>query len=76
MAFLKIFSNRLKALRQQHSVTQVTLAAAIGLSKQTINDLEHARINPSVASLIALADYFNVSLDYIVGRSDNPDLLK
>lgn len=76
MDLLTSFSVRLKLLRQQHSLTQPALANAIGLTKQAINDFEHARSNPSALTLIALADYFDVSLDYLVGRSDNPDFHK
>lgn len=73
MNYLDFFSVRLKSLRQSKNLTQPAVADAIGLKKQTINELEHARINPSVPTLIALADLFDVSLDYLVGRSDEPE---
>ena len=76
MDFATSFSVRLKALRQEHSLTQPALANAIGLSKQTINDLEHARIKPSVLTLLSLADFFDVSIDYLLSRTDNPKITK
>ena len=72
MDFSTSFSVRLKELRQARSLTQPALANAVGLSKQTINDLEHARIKPSVVTLISLADFFNVNIDYLLARTDNP----
>lgn len=69
---LNVFSTRLKELRLSKKLTQPALGEIVGLKKQTINDLEHSRGNPSIFTAIALADYFNVSLDYLVGRSDDP----
>ena len=75
MDFSITFSVRLRELREARSLKQPALANAIHISKQTINDFEHARTNPSVKTLLALADYFDVSLDYLVGRSDDPTRL-
>ena len=44
-----------------------------GVSKQAISQFENATNYPHVNTLLALADYFDVSLDYLVGRSDNPN---
>ena len=52
------------------------MAEALGLSKAAISQFETGKSQPSAAVLIALADYFNVSLDYLVGRSDTPYILK
>ena len=72
MNYLDSFSVRLKSLRKAMNLTQPAVAEVVGVTKQSINDLEHARVNPSVPTLIALADLFNVSLDYLCGRSDDP----
>ncbi|HIH37300.1 MAG TPA: helix-turn-helix transcriptional regulator [Methanocellales archaeon] len=49
------------------------LAQAVGLKyKGTINQFEKMLTSPSVDTLIALADFFDVSIDYLVGRSDEP----
>ena len=70
--FVERFSERLKLLRTSRNLTQPALGAAIGVQKQYINDMEHRRSYPRLYTLIALADHFDVSLDYLVGRSDDP----
>lgn len=66
------FSERLVQLRKSHSLTQKQLAADMQLSELAIQHYEAQRRKPAFDILIALADYFNVSLDYLVGRSDDP----
>lgn len=61
---------RLKELRKEKRVTLGEVAEATGISFQAISFYEHGERDASVKSLIKLADYFNVSLDYLVGRSD------
>lgn len=73
MNYLDSFSVRLKSLRKAMNLTQPAVAEVVGVTKQSINDLEHARVNPSVPTLIALADLFDCSIDYLVGRSDEPE---
>lgn len=63
-------SERLISLRKSHNITQKQLAAELGLSEIAIQNYESQRRKPAYDVLIALADYFNVSLDYLVGRSD------
>ncbi len=67
-----LFSERLKHLRSLAKLSQVELGNAINLSKQTINDMEHGRSKTTLDKAILLADYFDVSLDYLVGRSEDP----
>ena len=66
------FSERLVLLRKSHSLTQKQLAADIQVSELAIQHYEAQRRKPAFDVLIALADYFDVSLDYLVGRSDDP----
>lgn len=66
------FSERLVQLRKSHSLTQKQLAGDMQLSELAIQHYEAQRRKPAFDILIALADYFNVSLDYLVGRSDDP----
>lgn len=69
----KIFAERLKQLRSERKVSMQKLAEEIGLkNKGTIGQFETEVTVPSVDTLISLADYFNVPLDYLVGRSDDP----
>ncbi|QTX33242.1 helix-turn-helix transcriptional regulator [Aminithiophilus ramosus] len=67
-----MFSERLKSLRKARGVTQKALAASLGLSERHYQGIEYGETKPGFDNLIALADYFDVSLDYLVGRSDNP----
>jgi len=60
---------RLKELRKLNKVTQKQAAESTGIAERNYQRLE-AGYNPNYETLLALADYFNVSLDYLVGRSD------
>ena len=67
------FSQRLIQLRKENNLTQKQLAAELNLSEVGIQNYEGERRKPAYDVLLALADYFNVSLDYLCGRSDVPD---
>nr|DAF98998.1 MAG TPA: Repressor protein CI [Siphoviridae sp. ctDmR33] len=66
------FSDRLILLRQEKDLTQVQVANGTGLTENSIQNYERGRRKPTYDALITLADYFDVSLDYLVGRSTNP----
>jgi transcriptional regulator with XRE-family HTH domain len=68
----KIFAERLKSLRASANLSYAELGAAIGISKVSVHYLEREVNYPHCNTLIALADYFDVSIDYLVGRSDDP----
>ena len=61
----------LNPLRTKHGISQQKLASIIGISQHSINKYENHNIEPDIDTLIRLADYFNVSIDYLVGRTDN-----
>lgn len=63
----------LKALRNEFKISQQQLADAIGVSQQSVNKYENQDVEPDIAVLIKIADYFSVSLDYLVGRITTPD---
>jgi len=65
--------NRLKILRLERKVTQREIAEEIGVSPVSIQRFEYGTVRPSLDKLIAIADFFDVSLDYLVGRSDIPE---
>lgn len=69
-----MFGERLVKLRKDKGYTQKSLAAEIGLTERTIQNYEAGRV-PDLDELIKVADFFDVSLDYLVGRSDNPKRL-
>ncbi len=68
------FVSRLSSLREAHNTTLATLATAIDVSLRALKYYSAGQREPSLSTLIALADYFGVSLDYLVGRSDDPTL--
>ena len=71
-----IFSERFKLLRSNSNFTMVDIAKALSISKQSVHQWEIAKNIPSSDKLYALADYFDVSLDYLVGRPGNPKINK
>ncbi|MBQ7918177.1 MAG: helix-turn-helix transcriptional regulator [Clostridia bacterium] len=62
------FKDVLKEIRLEKNVSQVKLAEAIGVSKGIVSMWETGQREPTLSSLVLLADYFGVSLDYLVGR--------
>ena len=64
------FSIKLKELRQHKAVTQKEVSNAISITDRAYYDFERGKTKPVFKTLVALADYFDVSLDYLVGRSD------
>ena len=66
------FNQRLKTLRLDNGITQKDLGKIIGVGRTTISEYESGKIVPKQKSLIALAEYFNVSVDYLTGVSDSP----
>lgn len=61
---------RIKELRTRKKLTQKQLAEKTGLSERGIQNYELGERVPTLQVAIALADFFDVSLDYLVGRSD------
>ena len=68
------FSERIKALRQEQGMTQEALGKVIGVKRDSIYTYETGKNYPEVRNLIVLADYFGVSTDYLLGRTDNPEV--
>ena len=62
----------LKALRMRRGMSQQQLASVINVSQQSINKYENHDVEPNIETLCALADYFNVSVDYLLGLIDTP----
>ena len=60
--------NRIRDLREDRDLRQSDLAAATGIDQRTISNYETGKSNPDSDALIRLADFFNVSIDYLVGR--------
>ena len=69
-----ILNERLKNLRLQSGVTQKVVAKGIGVDEVSFQRFEYGTSRPRLENIIKLADFFNVSLDYLVGRTDNPKM--
>lgn len=65
-----IFKNNLKNLRQERGLGQVELSKQLGLSKGIISLWENGLREPNMSSLIILAKFFGVSIDFLVGLDD------
>lgn len=70
--FQPSFSLRLKELRKVNNLTLEQLGKNIGSTKATMSNFETGQKKPSLDMVIKLADYFQVSIDYLVGRTDDP----
>ena len=62
-------------LRKKSKLSQEELAERIGVSQKSISKYEQQTVRPSWEALIAMADLFNVTVDYLLGRSDIPEHL-
>lgn len=72
--FFNIFSYRLKNLRTSKGLTMEQLGKEVDSTRGTISNYENGNKKPSLDMLIKLANYFDVSIDYLVGRTDDPVL--
>jgi len=70
-----IFSERLKAARERRGLSQVELAKKAGLQPTAISHFETAGRSPSFDNLRRLSDALSVSTDYLMGRSDNEEMV-
>ena len=68
------FSERVKELRLKNHMTQVALGKILGVQQDAISTYENGKFYPEVRNLLILADYFGVSLDYLMGRTDDPEV--
>ena len=64
------FSLRIKELREERGLSQAKLAKELGVGTGSVGMWESTQEIPPVKKLLVIADYFGVSLDYLVGRSD------
>lgn len=66
-------SDAFKRFRKSYKITQIQAAEAAGVTVSMYQFYEYGKNEPTASVLIALADYFDVSLDYLCGRSDVPE---
>ena len=67
---------RLKELRRARHITQQRLAIDLNMNQNSISRYETGEREADYATLILLADNFNISIDYLLERTDNPTFLK
>lgn len=65
---------RIRELRRQRNITQLKMAMDLHTSQNTISRYERGERQPSVEELVKIADYFDVSVDYLLERTDNPEI--
>ncbi len=66
---------RLKELRASKHISQVKLAMDLNMNQNSISRYENGEREADYETLIAFADYFGVSVDYLLGRTDNPKIV-
>ena len=64
---------RIKELRKQKGITQLKMAMDLNMNQNSISRYETGEREADHKALIAFADYFDVSVDYLLGRTDNPN---
>lgn len=67
----KKFASNLRALRKEKKFSQQKLASQVGVTQQCVSEWEKGKIEPTMSPLWRLADVFEVSIDYLIGRSDS-----
>ena len=65
---------RLKILRQKRNLSQIQLAMDLNINQNTLSRYESGERQANYQTLIAIADYFQVSLDFLLERTDNPSI--
>ena len=69
---MKEVAERLRFLRESVRLSQVKMAEIVGVKQSSLNRYELNQTSPTFETLTRYADYFDVSMDYIFGRTDNP----
>ena len=62
--------NALKTLREERGISQQLIAAHIGTTQQSIHRYEHGLYEPDLKTVMQIADFFDVSVDYLIGHTD------
>ena len=65
-----MFAERLKELREKYDLSQLELGKILSVTSQSISNYETGKRMPEIPELIKLADYFGVSVDYLIGRTN------
>lgn len=73
---MAVLSERLNELKTSRKLMQKQVAEGTGIPLRTYRRYENGEREPSASIIVALADFFNVSTDYLLGRTDNPTMAK
>lgn len=68
--------NRLKDMRLQQGLTQIALQNRVQIDQGTLSRYEKGERVPTTTNLVTLANYYDVSIDYLLCRTDNPEMNK
>ena len=68
--------NNLKKLRKGRDLTQIAVQMATGIEQSLLSKFENGDRVPPTETLVTLADFYKVSIDYILCRTENPDINK
>lgn len=64
------FSTRLRELRNERGVSQQELGKLVNMSKMAVSHWESGHSEPSISQLVLLSDFFEVTVDYLIGKTD------
>ena len=68
--------NNLRKLRTEHKLTQVALQMQTGIEQSLLSKFENGERIPPTETLMILAEFYNVSIDYLLCRTENPKINK
>ncbi|WP_282937405.1 helix-turn-helix transcriptional regulator [Paenibacillus sp. RC67] len=66
------YGERIASLREKHSLTQEGLSTKLGITRASLSHYENNRREPDYDTIVSIANLFNVSIDYLIGRTDDP----
>ncbi|WP_430106021.1 helix-turn-helix domain-containing protein [Paenibacillus validus] len=69
------YGDRIAILREKSALTQEELANKLGISRASLSHYENNRREPDFNTTLKIANFFQVSTDYLIGRADIPDLM-
>ena len=74
MSLGDIMQNRLKELRKRKGCTQISVQMQTGIEQALLSKFENGERTPPTETLVRLAEFYDVSIDYILCRTDNPEI--
>ena len=69
---MSTFHERLRTLRESRNIPVSAMLDVVGMTRRNYQRYEKGEVDPPSSKLIALCDFFNVSADYLLGRTDKP----